>query len=98
MDEHFDVLGLTKDASEAEVRQRYLELVRAFSPERAPERFAAIHAAYSALRDPTARLESQLFSIVCESDSLDSLASDLRRRLRHVRLPVDVLLSLADSP
>ena len=98
MDDHFDVLGLTKDASESEIRQRYLELVRAFSPERAPERFAAIHAAYSALRDPTARLESQLFSVECESDSLDSLASDLRQRLRHMRLPVDTLLSLADSP
>jgi curved DNA-binding protein CbpA len=98
MDEHFDVLGLTKDASEPEIRQRYLELVRAFSPERAPERFAAIHAAYSALRDPTARLESQLFSIACESDSLEKLASDVRQRLRDVRLPVETLLSLADSP
>jgi curved DNA-binding protein CbpA len=98
MDEHFEVLGLTKDAGEAEIRQRYLELVRAFSPERAPERFAAIHAAYSALRDPTARLESQLFSILCESDSLDLLARDLRHRLGRVRLPVETLLSLADTP
>jgi curved DNA-binding protein CbpA len=98
MDEQFEVLGLTKDASEAEIRQRYLELVRAFSPERAPERFAAIHAAYSALRDPTARLESQLFNIECESDSLESLARDLRHRLRRVRLPVETLLLLADSP
>jgi curved DNA-binding protein CbpA len=98
MDEHFEVLGLTKDAGEAEIRQRYLELVRAFSPERAPERFAAIHAAYSALRDPTKRLELQLFSIECESDSLESLARDLRHRLRRVRLPVETLLSLADSP
>ena len=98
MDEHFDVLGLTKDASESEIRERYLELVRAFSPERAPERFAAIHAAYSALRDPTARLESQLFSIECESDTLEKLTNDVRQRLRGVRLPVETLLSLADSP
>ena len=34
MDDHFEVLGLTKEASGAEIRQRYLELVRAFSPER----------------------------------------------------------------
>jgi curved DNA-binding protein CbpA len=98
MDEHFDVLGLTKDAGEAEIRQRYLELVRAFSPERAPERFAAIHAAYSALRDPSARLETLLFRIECENDSLDALARDLRHRLRRVRLPVETLLLLADSP
>jgi DnaJ-class molecular chaperone len=98
MADHYHILGLTKDASESEIRQRYLELVRTFSPERAPERFAAIHAAYSALRDPTARLESQLFSVECESDSLDSLASDLLERLRRIRLPVETLLSLADSP
>jgi curved DNA-binding protein CbpA len=98
MDDDFEILGLTKDASESEIRQRYLELVREFSPERAPERFAAIHGAYSALRDPTARLESQLFRYGSESDSFDKLASDLRQRLRRVRLPVDSLLSLADSP
>jgi curved DNA-binding protein CbpA len=98
MDDHFDVLGLTKDATEAEIRERYLELVRAFSPERAPARFAAIHSAYSALRDPTARLESQLFNIACESDSFDSLASELRQRLSRARVPVETLLSVADSP
>jgi curved DNA-binding protein CbpA len=98
MDDQFDVLGLTSDASEAEIRERYLELVRAFSPERAPDQFAVIHAAYSALRDPTARLESQLFSIECASDSIDSLARDLRKRLRLVRLPTETLLSLADAP
>jgi curved DNA-binding protein CbpA len=98
MEDHFEILGLTKDSSEIEIRQRYLELVREFSPERAPERFAAIHAAYSALRDPVARLESQLFNFGSGSDSIDKLASDLRQRLFRVRLPVDALLSLADSP
>lgn len=97
MDDHFEVLGLTKEASEAEIRRRYLELVRAFSPERAPERFAAIHAAYSALRDPAARLESQLFNFGSNGDSIDSLVSDLRKRLGRMRLPVQMLLSLAEN-
>ena len=35
MDDHFETLGLTRNSSEAEIRQRCLELVRAFSPERA---------------------------------------------------------------
>jgi curved DNA-binding protein CbpA len=98
VDDHFETLGLTRDSSEAEIRQRYLELVRAFSPERAPERFAAIHAAYSALRDPSRRLESQLFNFGCDGDSIDSLVSDLHKRLGRARLPVQVLLSLADTP
>jgi curved DNA-binding protein CbpA len=98
MADHFEVLGLTKDATEPEIRARYLELVRTFPPEKAPERFAAIHAAYAALRDPTARLESQLFDIECGTDSLDSLANDLRQRLRRARLPLETILSLADCP
>ena len=63
-----------KHAGEGEIRQRYLELVRAFPPEQAPERFAAMHAAYQALRDPAARLESQLFGFECQDDSLETLA------------------------
>ncbi len=93
----FDVLGLPKHAGEGEIRQRYLELVRAFPPEQAPERFAAVHAAYQALRDPAKRLASQLFDVECHDDSLESLAQELRQRLRSVRLPVETLLSLADS-
>jgi curved DNA-binding protein CbpA len=97
MADPFEVLELPKNAGEGEIRKRYLELVRAFPPEQAPERFAEVHAAYQALRDPAARLESQIFDIECEGDSLEALAADLRKRLRDVRLPVETLLSLADS-
>ncbi|MFI5457274.1 MAG: J domain-containing protein [Isosphaerales bacterium] len=98
MSDPYDVLGLTPDASETEIRQRYLELVRAFPPEQAPERFAAVHAAYEALRVPAARLHEQLFSIETKNDSFEALATDLHRRLRDLRIPVATLLSLADSP
>ena len=98
MSDPYEVLGLTPDAGETEIRQRYLELVRAFPPEQAPERFAAVHAAYEALRDPAERLNAQLFAIETKNDSFEAIAADLRRRLRDVRLPVETLLSLADSP
>jgi hypothetical protein len=48
----FQVLGLTAEASEADVRARYLELVKQFSPDREPEKFREIRAAYEAARDP----------------------------------------------
>lgn len=48
---HF-VLGLSSDATEAELRARYLELVKAFPPERAPDKFREIRAAYEAASDP----------------------------------------------
>ena len=98
MTDPYEILTLTPDAGEAEIRRRYLELVREFPPDRAPERFAAIHAAYEALRDPARRLHSQIFQCETTVDSLETLASDLRRRLREARLPVASLLNLADSP
>src|SRR3954471_17081067 len=97
MNDPFEVLSLPPNADEAEVRRHYLELVREFSPDRAPERFAAIRAAYDQVRDPVRRLEAQLFR-VGTSDSLEAQAEDLRRRLREARVPLDALLALADSP
>ncbi len=38
----YETLGLPNDADEAQIRTRYLELVREFPPDRAPERFAEI--------------------------------------------------------
>jgi DnaJ-class molecular chaperone len=97
MSDPYRVLDLTPDAGENEIRQRYLELVRAFPPDRAPERFAAIHAAYAALRDPATRLKEQLFMMQPKNDSFESIATELHARLRDVRVPVDVLLSWANS-
>lgn len=50
----FQVLGLPRDAGEAEVRARYLELVKQFPPEREPEKFREIRAAFEACKDPLA--------------------------------------------
>jgi curved DNA-binding protein CbpA len=97
MSDPYEVLGLPTHADEAEIRRRYLELVRQFPPDRAPERFAAIRAAYDEVRDPARRLEAQLFE-TATSDSLDAIAADLRARLTEAHLPLDVLLSLADTP
>ncbi len=96
MSDPYEVLGLPKHADEAEIRQRYLELVRQHPPDRAPERFAAIRAAYDSVRDPERRLRAQLFE-VDTSDSLDAITADLRARLR-VRLerpPLNDLQALA---
>ena len=48
----FHVLGLPKDAGEAEVRARYLELVKQFPPDREPEKFREIRSAFEACKDP----------------------------------------------
>jgi curved DNA-binding protein CbpA len=100
MSDPYEALGLSHLADEAEIRRRYLELVRQSPPDRDPERFAAIRAAYDEVRDPARRLEALLF----EPDrigGIGAIAADLRARLLggpDRRPPLDVLLALADSP
>jgi hypothetical protein len=48
----FTVLGLSRDAGEAEVRARYLELVKQYPPERDPDKFREVRAAFEAAQDP----------------------------------------------
>lgn len=48
----FEILGLADDAGEQTIRARYLELVKKFPPDREPDRFHEIQAAYQAARDP----------------------------------------------
>jgi len=60
MPDPFTVLGVAEDAGDAEVRRRYLTLVRDFPPDRAPDRFREYRAAYEALSDERKRLETKL--------------------------------------
>ena len=60
MRDPFTVLGVADDAGDTEIRRRYLALVREFPPDRAPERFQELRAAYEALSDERKRLETKL--------------------------------------
>jgi len=60
MRDPFTVLGVDETAGDAEIRSRYLALVRDFPPDRAPDRFREYRAAYEALSDERKRLAAQL--------------------------------------
>ena len=60
---HYLVLGLSPTASQAEIRQRYLQLVRTHPPGRNPQRFQQIAAAYDALKDDRSRVETAIFGM-----------------------------------
>jgi curved DNA-binding protein CbpA len=92
----YETLGVPPTAGETEIRNRYLALVREFPPDRAPERFAEIRAAFDELRNPVARLERKLFFLPT-TDTLQDLEQELVSRLKTAAFPTSVLLSLADA-
>jgi len=63
MNDPFAVLDLPEDADDQAIQKRYLALVRRHSPERAPERFAELRAAYERIRDRRDRLRLRLLGI-----------------------------------
>jgi curved DNA-binding protein CbpA len=54
----YKVLGISRDASLADVKTAYFKLVREHPPERDPDGFRRIREAYEALRTPAARAET----------------------------------------
>jgi curved DNA-binding protein CbpA len=57
----YAVLGVTRQADEAEVKRAYFRLVREFSPEKDPERFQEIRAAYEKVNTAESRAQTNLF-------------------------------------
>lgn len=83
---YYLILGLPLDATDRDIRKRYLDMVRKYPPERDPLRFQKITEAYEALKDERKRLESKMFmgSSVTDSESALLALVDARgsRRIR----------------
>jgi curved DNA-binding protein CbpA len=93
----YAVLGLPPDCDDDAIRRRYLELVRRYSPEHHPERFAAIRSAYEALRDQTTRIRHRLFE-AGENENVDAILEELACRTSRRRVPLKELLSIIRKP
>lgn len=92
MSDPYAVLNLSVTANEQEIRARYLELVRKFPPDSAPDRFAEIRAAYDELSDPREQLRRTLFRPT--EDSLSAIIADLNSASQSRRIPTNDLLAL----
>ena len=82
MNDPFTVLGVGEDAGDDQIKQCYLALVRAFPPDREPERFQAYRAAYEAVCDQRKRLEAKLLR------TNDAAVSRLKRAVAATPGPV----------
>src|SRR5436305_12024473 len=92
MTDPYQVLELPHDADDVVVRARYLELVRRWPPEQAPERFAAVRAAYELIRNRDARLRHRLFD-AGRGASIDGLIEEAVCRTRRRRVTLAELLA-----
>ncbi len=97
MTDPFEVLGLTTGADDDEIRQRYLDLVRQFPPERSPEKFAEVKQAYDRLRDLDTRLRYRLFE-AGKKENLHSLIEEISCRNSRRRIALETLLSMTRKP
>ncbi|MSQ95399.1 MAG: J domain-containing protein [Gemmataceae bacterium] len=97
MTDPYAVLGLPAACDDETIRRRYLELVKQFSPERHPEKFAAIRRAYESLRDLDTRLRYRLFE-AGRNESMDTLLEELACRTSRRRLTLKALVNSVQKP
>src|SRR5215467_6079477 len=92
MTDPYQILELPPDSDDEAIRRRYLELVRRFSPERYPEKFAAIRSAYESLRDLDKRLRYRLFE-AGKDETVDALIEEITCGRPRCRIPLETLLA-----
>jgi curved DNA-binding protein CbpA len=97
MTDPYAVLGLPADSDDEAIRRRYLELVRQFSPEHHPEKFAAVRAAYESLRDLNTRLRYRLFE-AGKNESVEAIIEEITCRNPRRRVSLGTLLSTVRRP
>ena len=97
MTDPYAVLGLPPDSDDEAIRRRYLELVRRFSPEHHPERFAAVRAAYESLRDLDTRLRHRLFE-AGRHESIEAIVEEITCRSPRRRMSLRTMLDTALKP
>ena len=87
-------LGVADDADDAAIRSRYLELVKQFPPDRDPEKFKAIRAAFDALKDRETRLKRRLFSFE-RPESIGGLIAVVERSTKRPRPGLKALVEMS---
>ena len=84
---HYLVLGLSPAASQEEIRQCYLQLIRTHPPSQNPERFQQITAAYEALQDDRSRVETAIFGMAQYGDFELALTALVQARPTERKTP-----------
>jgi DnaJ-class molecular chaperone len=59
----YKILDISRDATDVEIKKAYFKKIREFPPEKDPEKFKEIRAAYEQIRSSTSRAEADLFIV-----------------------------------
>lgn len=89
----YDILEVDFGDSDQVIRERYLEAVRRFPPERSPQEFKRVREAYELIRDEENRLKFMLFDPQ-QGESIEELLVEERCRSTPKRVSLPSLLSL----
>jgi len=74
----YEVLGVDRSATTAEIKKAYFTLIREHTPERDPEQFKRIREAYEQLKDASARAQTDLFTLTDPFGEFDLEALEKR--------------------
>ena len=77
---YYLVLGLSLDASDADIRNSYLQLVKKHTPEKDPVKFRQVTEAYEAIKDERQRVRGKIFGGLISRDYEDALYSLARAK------------------
>ncbi len=97
MNDPHEVLGVLADADDETIRRRYLELVRQYSPEHHPDKFALVRDAYERLRDRNARVRYRLFE-AGRKESIETIVEEIACRSSRRRMSLKEILNVATKP
>jgi curved DNA-binding protein CbpA len=75
-----EVLGVSQDAGEEEIRAAYVRKVKEHPPDRSPEQFERIRDAYDNLRDPRRRMREALLSADASAPLVSLIDLETRQR------------------
>jgi curved DNA-binding protein CbpA len=93
MADPYSVLGLPPDSDDESIRRRYLQLVRQFTPEQHPDKFAAVRQAYENLRDLNTRLRYRLFE-AGKDESVEAIIEEIACRSPRRRVSLETLFAV----
>jgi len=74
------ILGVSVQADDDEIRKAYVQKIKDYPPDRAPEQFERIRDAYEDLRDPQRRSKRMIVSVDPEADLVSLLSEDAQKR------------------